>query len=435
MDIFFSTIRVLYQSNEDEKRLVEILFSEMKVELYDQRLNHIAALTYNSHSCERIFNLLEKTLVASDYPWYSIYKALLTIHTIVLYGSELAIDKIQQSYQLNKLITDLQSYNSALVKRSLLSLNPGTGPIDYGKPVREEAKLILSIIQNDSTIRIARLQARDGQESLVPIGNVNESNNSQVISPQFHYGQGLEKSVEAKYGLEQVPGMYEGRPDRYFDDPNDMRNTNICTGDHQYTRDALAPDLLDLDFETTSNSVYLPDLERENNLQRQLEEQRKQMEDLQQALRLQQQQQQQWQYNQQFQQQVTPMNSNYSTNMNLGMSTTSQVQMYPHQAVYPNPQLNSSPLPYNSLNANISNSSMSSNPQLHSSLNTSFPQPTMNMQTFPMQNQQQPYQYSTPQTNPVYIPSNNFYSNDQSKISVSNDQLPNYAPPPPPMKF
>lgn len=52
------------------------------------------------------------------------------------------------------------------------------------------------------------------------------------------FGQGLETSVGAGFGLQAVPGMYEGRPERYFDNSNDPRKrASEHTTDSQYTRD------------------------------------------------------------------------------------------------------------------------------------------------------------------------------------------------------
>ena len=59
----------------------------------DKRLNNLAALTYNVKSCSTIFAMIEKALSASENSWKTILKALLLLHTIVLYGPEVAIDR------------------------------------------------------------------------------------------------------------------------------------------------------------------------------------------------------------------------------------------------------------------------------------------------------------------------------------------------------
>ena len=56
----------------------------------------------------------------------------------------------------------------------------------------------------------------------------------------------------AQFDLSAVPGMYEGRPDRFYEDPlRDPRRESsggAVVEDSHITRNALAPDLLDLDF-------------------------------------------------------------------------------------------------------------------------------------------------------------------------------------------
>lgn len=61
------------------------------------------------------------------------------------------------------------------------------------------------------------------------------------------FGSQAGKTLSAQYGIEQVPGLYEGRPDRYFDDRQDPRK-HAAHKDSYITRNALGPDLLDLDF-------------------------------------------------------------------------------------------------------------------------------------------------------------------------------------------
>ena len=46
----------------------------------------------------------------------------------------------------------------------------GGGGMDYGAPVRMEAKIINAILIDDNNIRKARQDARSGQDSLVPMG-------------------------------------------------------------------------------------------------------------------------------------------------------------------------------------------------------------------------------------------------------------------------
>ena len=45
------------------------------------------------------------------------------------------------------------------------------------------------------------------------------------MAQNLTFGQGLDNQsgLGAKFSLEHVPGMYEGRPERYFDSSNDPR--------------------------------------------------------------------------------------------------------------------------------------------------------------------------------------------------------------------
>ncbi|RYG62931.1 hypothetical protein EON64_16940 [archaeon] len=223
---YFAKLTSGAQGSEEGKACALILFTDQDIQMNDQRLNNLAALTYNSKSCENIFAELEKAITPTENPWKTIYKALLLLHTIILYGSELAIDK---AISLCKFVHPLQAYNSALVKKSFFS----SGGTDYGAPVRATAAVITTILMKDENIRRARSEARTAD--LVPLGQAFEQHNPQQ-GLQMTYGQGLNSSVGAGFGLEAVPGMYEGRPDRYFDNESDIRNRNT-TGNHQLTRD------------------------------------------------------------------------------------------------------------------------------------------------------------------------------------------------------
>lgn len=183
---------------------------------------------------DKMFAILEKVLSPSEYPWNTLYKAILVLHTIVLYGSERAIDA---TIKINYLVYPLQDYNSALVKRKNAFLSIGlSGGTDYGAPVRASVRVFLEILKSDDTIRRARAGAREGQASLVPVGNLIDDSSTSA-PPEYLFGQGVEKQLGAKFSMEQVPGLYEGRPERYFDNRNDPRNGQIRTGDHQFTRD------------------------------------------------------------------------------------------------------------------------------------------------------------------------------------------------------
>jgi hypothetical protein len=114
--------------------------------------------------------------------------------------------------------------------------------------VRAAAKTLDEILINDENIRKARSDARAGQDSLVPMGellggdDVTASHNrdfNPAHGSAMNYGQGITTSVGAGFGLHAVPGIYEGRPERYFDSDSDRKHLLVPTGtkDSQLTRD------------------------------------------------------------------------------------------------------------------------------------------------------------------------------------------------------
>jgi hypothetical protein len=189
-------------------------------------------ITYFTFFIYLIFSLLIKSLNPQDYPWKTLYKALMVYQTILLFGSELAVD---QAVQGSRAVLGLGAYNSALVHRP--SFARGGGGTDFGAPVRMQAAQLLGIIDTDGAIRQARCEARQGQESLVPIG-VDTLLDLDLAPPppDLTFGQGVQKSIGAGFALSAVPGMYEGRPERFFDNSHDARRPG-ATGDHQFTRE------------------------------------------------------------------------------------------------------------------------------------------------------------------------------------------------------
>jgi hypothetical protein len=188
-----------FVKSAEEQACETLLFDEqISIEMGDQRLNNLAAQTFNSNICNKLFNLIDRALNPADNNWIVIYKALLLLHTIILYGSELSIEK---SIDLCRFVYPLQEYNSALVKRSGLFGSKAMGGQDYGGPVRAKAKELVPILMNDNTIRDERAKARTGGDMLVPMGvEIEHSDNDS--SSFLSYGQGSERSIGAGYGLE-----------------------------------------------------------------------------------------------------------------------------------------------------------------------------------------------------------------------------------------
>ncbi len=101
-------------------------------------MNSIAALTYNADSCERIFALIERALISQDNEWQTIYKAVLLVHTCILFGSEIAVDRVigcgSQIYRLT-------NYNSAIHQKQGVLYNYSSGQ-DFGGAVRARVSVL-----------------------------------------------------------------------------------------------------------------------------------------------------------------------------------------------------------------------------------------------------------------------------------------------------
>ena len=132
-------------------------------------------------------------------PWKVLHHALLLLRTIVLFGSEQAVDK---AFSLSRFLFALQSYNSAL---------EAGGGTDYGGPIRKEAKELTKLLKSDSSVRAARKEAREQGGVLVPQGSYDESPGS--TDSKLDFGQGVDRALGAGFGLDKVPGMYENRPE------------------------------------------------------------------------------------------------------------------------------------------------------------------------------------------------------------------------------
>ena len=159
---YFSKLTLLYQGSKEEKACADVLFNDMNVGMGDSRLNNIAALTFNTNTCEKIFGVLSKAIIMQENPWKTLLKALYLLNTIVLYGSELAIDK---AIKLCPYVHDLMTYNSALITRSVLNIGV-RGGIDYGEPVRNAAKSLYAIVDHEAT----EIEVSDCKVLVPPIG-------------------------------------------------------------------------------------------------------------------------------------------------------------------------------------------------------------------------------------------------------------------------
>ena len=94
------------------------------MQLGDQRLNQIAALTYSAKSCKRIFAILEGAVLPESNSWKTILHAVLILRVCACFGSEDAVDKV---INLSHYIYKLQNYNSALNQKTGLIFTGAAG--------------------------------------------------------------------------------------------------------------------------------------------------------------------------------------------------------------------------------------------------------------------------------------------------------------------
>ena len=120
--------------------------------------------------------------------------------------------------------------------------------------MRLKAGPLSKFLADAEAIRGARNAIQDEHNSIAPpVGEedykipVKEAAPGENSKDSRAYGSAAGTALGAGFSMEQVPGMYQGRPDRFFDDPNDPRNANKVEDSH-ITRNRLAPDLLDMDF-------------------------------------------------------------------------------------------------------------------------------------------------------------------------------------------
>jgi len=290
------------KAGDVDKKIASVLFNDQADGVSSRDLNAIAALTFNPKPAEDIYRILTGSLMMQQNTWQTLLKGLIIVNHLVRFGAERCVD---HSWDIIRLIESLENYNSALIKTAF-----GSGGRDNGLPVRQRAGPLIKLLNSPDDIRKARLENQDNQGAICPglgtddytakgggiiaFGADTMAVNEQRISVEKDnsaFGSEAGKTLAAKFDLSHVPGMYEGRPDRFFDDVSDVRNHRAAEDSH-ITRNALAPDLLDLDFggqvvSTEFPSDGVPNLAQslnEQKLQAQLKAQQEQLEMLQAAM-------------------------------------------------------------------------------------------------------------------------------------------------------
>ena len=287
-------LKMWANGSETQKRVSAFLFDDKTDGASSRELNGIAALTFNLGQLDEIMDLLKAALDPEQSSWRTILKGLMLCETMVQHGSEPAVNACMD---LDRLVQALLNYNSALASK-LHSVRGGGR--DEGAPVRSKAAELLPVLGDMDRIRSIRSAARD-PGMLVPIGaddyvpSKDGGDAPASSGRQDVFGMGTEDALGANFTLQQVPGVYEGRPDRYFENPDDPRQ-RISVEDSSHTRNQLAGDLLDLDFSAQTadaaalpEAAYLPAQRENEELQKKLAE----MQGMLSAMQQQQQQQQQ----------------------------------------------------------------------------------------------------------------------------------------------
>lgn len=273
-----------FLGTETERKIGLFLYEEDVQWASSKELHGLAALTFNEKECAIVMAMIRAAIDPKDNTWLTIHKAVRLLAHFVIYGAERCVDHARF---MDREIEDLVRYNSAIHSRSGSIAGAGT---DFGEPVRREATSLVALLKDVERIRVTRAANRDSQ-SLLPQGNSSDyvppPAPIEYLKPSKEdvFGVVRHDSLGAKFSLSEVPGMYDGRPARYFDNPEDRRN-HRATEDALATRNYMAGDLLDLPDEIPEAVGPIPEsqdllkIRRESELEQQLQAQRQQLEEL-----------------------------------------------------------------------------------------------------------------------------------------------------------
>jgi len=314
-----------YKKNgtEPQRILGSYLYDDTRHVLSSFDMNKIASLTFGNEAvCNEIFDMLEKTLSSpSECSVLNLDKTLRSVHHIVIYGHERSISLIQQ--RLRHHIGRLISYNTALQSSTSVAQSIMGGVVDTGGPVRSAAQELYNVISKPmASIQQLRETSAD-PNSLVPVGKKDDTlgyqseaylskpesermgdaasfdMKSNLAKGEGGYGGGLylrdasgKVVIGAAHSMEEMMQMAASKNKQvstYSDEPSSKPlqpgQVNGSTGNSDYTRQMLASDLLDLDFQAgigapPSTSDPFMTTAKEVKLQQELEKQKKELEEL-----------------------------------------------------------------------------------------------------------------------------------------------------------
>jgi len=192
----------------------------------------------------------------------TIEKSLKLLKHLVVHGAERCVDK---AWDLMETIEDLENYNTALLRGAVHTIIGGG--VDKGEGVRIVAHELKELLSDDARIREERKKNAD-PNALVPMGSKDdfvepaklEAEKKQPLRSNCDdlgvvFGSVSQNTViGAAYSLEDMMKKAAEQPERYFDDRSKMSGgqSEHKEIDSQYTREKLAPDLLELDFGTSA---------------------------------------------------------------------------------------------------------------------------------------------------------------------------------------
>lgn len=195
--------------NEREKKVDAVLLQLS--ESSKQELHGVSALTYNDKECDMIMQKIIAQVVPNKNSWKEILKALQVLENLVLTGSERVV---QEAMDHKRSLGILVRYNSALSGYH----GKGAGR-DEGAPVRSAASKVMDLLDDTEKLRGLREGGSFGLEQLAKFSpkKQEDADPFATTTGATVFGAGGKAPVGAKYSIEDMKGMYDGRAERFFD--------------------------------------------------------------------------------------------------------------------------------------------------------------------------------------------------------------------------
>jgi len=244
--------------SEAQKKVGAYIYDDKVTGATSFDMHNIAALTFGETQCQEVFAIIKEGINIDESTPLTIEKSLKLLKHLITHGAERCVDA---AWDLADDVEGLESYNTALLRGAVHHIIGGG--VDKGEPVRIVANELKELLADDSRIREERKKNAD-PNALVPLGSKDDFVEPAVLAAQSKqplksnteelgvtFGSaGQSTVIGAAYSLEDMMKKANEQPERYFDDRRRMSGGQGPTKelDSQYTREKLAPDLLDLDF-------------------------------------------------------------------------------------------------------------------------------------------------------------------------------------------